>query len=193
LADLTFVKIKQPTAREICKTIELGEQAGLLLQNEALPAEFLQLLIDHELYQDAVRFLATALPKREATWWACQCGRHGLGDSPSDANIKAIELAEAWVYKPTDENRLPTMPAAAETEFKTAAGWAAIAAFWSGGNISPVPGATVEPADDLFVKAVVGAVILGAVQGKPDEVQPNYRLFLKKGIDIACGGHGRIA
>lgn len=192
MTEMNFVKIKQPTAGEICQKIELGEEAALLLQNEALPAEFLQLLLTHELYQDAVRFLATALPKREATWWACQCARHGLGDSSSAENAKAIELAEAWVYKPTDENRLPTMPAAVETEFKTAAGWAAIAVFWSGGNISPVPGATVEPAEDLFAKAVVGAVMLAAVQGKPDEVQPNYRLFLKKGIDIACGGHGRI-
>ncbi len=177
---------------EICKTVELGEEARQLLQNAVLPAEFLQQLLDNELYPDAVRFLATALPKREATWWACQCARNNLKDTPSAADVKAIELAEAWVYKPVDENRLPTMSSATETKFNTAAGWAAIAAFWSGGNISPVLNSTVEPAEDLFAKAVVGAVMLAAVQDDANKIKFNYQVLLKKGIDIACGGTGKL-
>lgn len=192
MADMNFVKIKQPTAMEICKAVELGKEARQLLQNASLPAEYLQQLFDHELYPDAIRFLATALPKREATWWACQCARSNCGETPSVSDLKAIESAEAWVYKPTDENRLPTMMAATETEFKTAAGWAAIAAFWSGGNISPVPNSTVEPAEHLFAKAVVGAVMLAAVQDDPQKIESNYQLYLKKGIDIACGGTGKL-
>ncbi len=192
MADMNFVKIKQPTAMEICKAVELGEEAKQLLQNAALPAEYLQQLLDYELYPDAIRFFAAALPKREATWWACQCARSNCGEAPSASDLKAIESAEAWVYKPTDENRLSTMGAASATEFKTAAGWAAIAAFWSGGNISPVQNSTVEPAEDLFAKAVVGAVMLAAVQDDPQNIKPNYQLFLKKGIDIACGGTGKL-
>ncbi|NOT11201.1 MAG: hypothetical protein HOP23_05115 [Methylococcaceae bacterium] len=192
MADMNFVKVKQPTAMEICKAVELGEEARQLLQTAALPSEFLQQLLEKELYLDAVRFLATALPKREATWWACQCARNNCGETPSVTDLKAIELAEAWVYKPTAENRLPTMAAATKTDFKTAAGWAAIAAFWSGGNISPVQNATVEPAEDLFPKAVSGAVILAAVQDDADKIKSNYQLLLKKGIDIACGGTGKL-
>ena len=35
----------------------------------------------HE-YTDAVRFLAHALPKREAVWWACLCVRKAAGANP---------------------------------------------------------------------------------------------------------------
>jgi len=192
MSGMNFVKIKQPTAIEIGKAVELSEEARPLLQNNALPAEYLQLLLDNELYPDAVRFLAAALPKREATWWACQCARSSCGDEPSVADLKAIELAETWVYKPSDENRCLTQHAANETSFKTAAGWAAIAAFWSGGNISPVQAATIEPAEGLFAKAIVGAIMLAAVQSDPEKIKPNYQLFLKKGIDIACGGTGKV-
>jgi len=192
MADMNFVKIKQPTAMEICKSVEMGVEARQLLQNAALPSEYLQQLLDHELYPDAIRFLAAALPKREAIWWACQCARSNCGEQPSESDKKAIELAEAWVYKPTDENRLPTMTAATETEFKTAAGWAAIAVFWSGGNISTVQNSTVEPAENLFVKAIVGSVTLAAVQDDAEKIKTNYQLCMKKGIDIACGGTGKI-
>jgi hypothetical protein len=193
-ADMHFVKIKQNLATDVAKALELGAEATLLLDPNLLPAEFLNQLLEKELYPDAVRFLASALPKREATWWACQCVRANIGEtSPTASDLKAIELAEAWVYKPTDENRQATMTAAEATEFKSAAGWAAIAAFWSGGNISPVPHSSIEPAEGLFSKAVVGAVMLAAVQDKVEKIKSNYQLYLKKGIDIACGGTGKLA
>jgi len=191
MTEMNFIKIKQPTASAVCSLVELDEEAKQLLQDDAVPAQYLQRLIEQQLYPDAVRFLAVALPKREAIWWACLCTRQTLSESPSPADLRAIELAEAWVYKPTEDNRQLTMPAAEATQFKTPAGWAAVAAFWSGGNISPAVGAIVPPAEDLTGKAVIGAVMLAAVQGGADKVKANYQLFLKKGIHIANGGDGR--
>lgn len=191
MIEMNFAKIKQPTASAICNLVELDEEARRLLEDDATPAHYLQQLIEKELYPDAVRFLAVALPKREAVWWACLCARQTLGESPFPSDVKAVELAEAWVYRPTEENRQLTMPAAEATQFKTAAGWAAVAAFWSGGNISPAAGAIVPPADDLTGKAVIGAVMLAAAQSGADQIKANYRLFLKKGIHIANGGDGR--
>ena len=191
MAEMNLIKIQQPTASAVCKHVELDEEAKSLLQDDAVPAQYLQQLIEKELYPDAARFLANALPKREATWWACLCARNALNNQPSDADLKAIELAEAWVYKPTEENRKPIMPAAETTEFKTPAGWAAVAAFWSGGNMSPVEGTVVPPPEDLTAKAVIGAVMLAAVRDGPEKVKTNYQLFLRQGIDIAGGGDGR--
>lgn len=188
---MNLSKIKLATAAVICKTVELDQEALQLLQDDTVPADYLQQLIENELFPDAVRFLSCALPKREAIWWACLCARNGLSENSSPADIAAIQLAEAWVYKPVEENRKPTLQAAEATAFKTAAGWAAMAAFWSGGNISPVEGTVVPPAEDLTGKAVIGAVMLAAVQNGPEQVKDNYRLFLKQGIDIAGGGDGR--
>ena len=193
MTEISFTKIKQPYALAICQGLEFDEQAAALLEANPTTADYLQQLITLKLYPDAVRVLAHALPKREATWWACLCARKGLTDKTPAHEIKAIELAEAWVYKPTEDHRKLTLPAADATEYKTAASWAAIAAFWSGDDISPVPQAVIPPDEKLYAKAVVGAVMLAATQGEAGKVNDNYQLFLQQGINIACGGDGRTA
>ncbi len=191
MTETTLIKIKQTNATAIAQGIEFDEQAAALLQDKPSTADYLQQLIAQKLYPDAVRFLAHALPKREATWWACLCARHRLTDKTPANEIKAIELAEAWVYKPTEDNRKLTLPAAEATAYKSAASWAAIAAFWSGDDISPVPQAIVPPDEKLYAKAVIGAVMLAATQGEASKVNDNYQLFLQQGLNIASGGDGR--
>jgi hypothetical protein len=191
MAELEFVKIKALKAREIYQPLELGDEAAELQSAELTPAAYLEKLQAAELYPDAVRFLAFALPKREATWWACLAARHTLADNAPPSQLAAIEAAEAWVYRPTEENRQATQVAAEKATMKTAAGWAATAAFWSGGSISPVAEFAVAPAEDLSGKAAAGAIMLAAAAGEPSKIQDNYQLFLKQGINIACGGDGR--
>ena len=188
---VNFIKIKQTRAKEITALFELNEQGQKLLTDDVAPADYIQSLIENEDYPDAVSFFAYALPKREATWWACLCARSCQNEQSKVADRKAIELAETWVYKPTSENCNPNFQAAEATAFKSAAGWAAMAAFWSGDNISPIEGSIVPPADDLTAKAVVGAVMLAAVQDGAEQVKEKYQLFLRQGIDIASGGDGR--
>ncbi len=188
---LNLIKIKQPKAADIAGLFELDELGHTLLTEDIVPADYIQLLIENKDYPDAIRFFAYALPKREATWWACLCARSSLNEQSHAADANAIELAEAWVYKPTAENCQQTYSAAEATGLKTAAGWAAMAAFWSGENISPVPDNIVVPTDDLTAKAVVGAVMLAAAQGEVDKIEQKYQLFLRQSIDIASGGDGR--
>ncbi|MGR9107539.1 MAG: DUF6931 family protein [Gammaproteobacteria bacterium] len=188
---MQFKKVKETHAVEVCKRVDLDDQASAILNAEQSPPEFLQLLIDHGLYPDAVRFLSQALPNREATWWACLCARDVLReDSPPDI-LAAVESAEKWVYKPTEENRGITFGLAEKATFNTPASWAAVAAFWSGGNISPYAEAIVNPSPDLNGKAVAGAVMLAAVQGEASDIEARYQKYLRQGIDIACGGNGR--
>lgn len=191
MVEMNLIKIKQLSALAICHGLEFGEQATALLQGSPATVDYLQQLLADKLYPDAVRFLAHALPKREATWWACLCARNGLNDKTPAPEIKAIELAEAWVYKPTQDNRKLTLPAAEATAYKTAASWAALSAFWSGDDISPVSQAVIPPDEKLYAKAVVGAVLLAATQGEASKINDNYRLFLQQGINIASGGDGR--
>ncbi len=191
MTELNFIKIKQPEAMLITKDLELSSDATALLTHEITPAQYIQKLIEKKLFVDAIKFLAAGLSKRESTWWACLCVRTVLTDKSSELDIKAIELAEAWVYKPTPENCQLTQPAAEATKFKTAAGWSAMAAFWSGDNISPNEGAVVSPPAGLTAKAVNGAVLLAATQVDPTKITEYQQLFLKQGIDIASGGDGR--
>jgi len=193
MSDWDFIKVKQKIAQEITDKIELSEEAVAMIKPDLTSEAFISELIDNQLFTDAVLFLSNALAKREATWWACLCARGGLKDKANQIDMNAIELAEAWVYKPTTENCAATARVAEETKFETAAGWAAMAAFWSGDNISTVAGITLAPEDDMTGKAVNAAELLAATCNEAEKVNEYHLLFLQQGINIACGGNGQLS
>ena len=59
---------------------DLDDAAKALLDDKQTPRQFLQLLGKQQLYSDAVRFLAHALPKREAIWWATPLRPRRVGE-----------------------------------------------------------------------------------------------------------------
>jgi hypothetical protein len=184
-------KVAVPKASEVCQDIELDPSALKCLDSDPAPVEFLNALLERELYPDAVRFLARALPKREATWWACICTRGLINQDARPASLAALEAAEQWVYKPTESNRRLADAAARAASFDGPASWAAMAAFWSGGSMAPENSPPVAPADNLTSKAVAGAVMLAAVLHEPEKAAEKYRYFLAQGVEIANGGNGR--
>src|SRR4051794_21799720 len=93
------------TAAEVCERFTPGEPARGLLRPGLTPRQFLELLIEKEEVPDAVGFLAHALPKREAVWWACLCARSVAGEKPAAPISAALDAAEAWVADPVEENR----------------------------------------------------------------------------------------
>ncbi len=187
-----FKNVSAPTAANVCEDIELDKPAVQLLTADITPADYLELLIKSNGYVDAAKFLARALPAREATWWACLCARTCVSNDAPEALRKSLELADKWVFKPTEENRRPTLDAAQKTDFKSPASWAAMAAFWSGGSLAPPELPAVPPAANLTGKAVAGAVMLAAVVPDPAQAPEKYQHFFALGVDIACGGKGRL-
>jgi hypothetical protein len=141
---------------------------------------------------DALRLLAHALPKREAVWWACMCARAVPDPKLPAEDAAAIEAAEAWVRRPDDPSRRAAMEAAQKTGFRSAEAWAAVAAFWSGGSMSPAGQPDVPPADHLCGVAVGGAVVLAAVRVKPERADARVARFLESARAIAAGGAGRL-
>ena len=180
-------KVTAKTAAEICKRFALGEEAKKLLREGVAPGPFLDTLMEKQQFTDAVRFLAHALPKREAVWWACQCGRAVAGANPPPPIAAALQAAEKWVADPSEENRRAAMPAAEAAEFKTPAGCAAVAAFWSGGSLAPPNVPVVPPGEYLTAHGVAGAVMLAAVQAEPEKAPEKFRKFLAQGIEVAKG------
>ncbi|KRT56432.1 DUF6931 family protein [endosymbiont of Ridgeia piscesae] len=138
-------KVQAATANEVCLSFDLDEEVTLLLQEDQTPAQFLQTLIDHAYLADAARFLAFALPKREAVWLACLAAHSVVDESTSEAEMKALTLTEQWVYKPTEECRRTLMDIAETAGLDTPAGFAAASAYWSGENIAPADLHPVPP------------------------------------------------
>ena len=164
-----------------------------MLRPELSTADFLEALIRESLLTDAVRFLAHALPRREAVWWACTCARFTLPPTAPPAVMAALQASEAWVFQPTEENRRAAMEKAEASGLDTPSAWSAVSVFWSGGSMAPPGAPPVAPADRLFATAVTSTVLLAAVQTEPHLADQKYRRFLDAGIDIAQGGSGRPA
>ncbi len=155
-----------------------------LLRPELHPLDFVALLMEKALFPDAVRFIAHALPKREAVWWAWVCARRSAGETPQPKIKSALDATEKWIAQPNDDNRRSAMAAAQKAELDTAAGCAGLAAFFSGGSLAPPDAAPVPPGEFLAAKAVSGAVIFAAIAKQPERAPEKFRSFVAQGVEV---------
>ena len=182
-----LAKVAYETAAEVCRKSTAGDQARALLQDGMNPCEFLDALIAERLHADAVVFLAHALPKREAVWWACLCAEQVLGPEPPPATASALKAARAWVIDPTEESRRAALPAAEAADLGTPAGCAALAAYFSGGSLAPPDLQAVPPGEHLTGKMVASSLSLAAVIKEPEKSSEKYASFLELGLEAAEG------
>jgi hypothetical protein len=184
-----LARVSAATASEVCNRFAPGEAARELLREEMTPRPYLDLLIAKEEFPDATRFLAHALAKREAVWWAYLCARKVAGEDPPAPIFAALRAAEAWVAEPSEENRREALPAAEAAGYGTPAGCAAAAAFWSGGSLAPPNLPAIPPAEHLSAHGAACAVMLAAVASEPEKAPEKSRAFLRLGVEIAEGAH----
>ena len=168
----------------IATIAELGEEAMALLRPDLHPLDFVALLMEKALFPDAVRFVAHALPKREAVWWGWVCARRAAGENPPPKIRAALDATERWVAQPNEDNRRSAMAAAQKAELGTAAGCAGLAAFFSGGSLAPPDAPAVPPGEFLAAKAVSGAVIFAAVAKEPEKAPERFKSFVAQGVEV---------
>lgn len=111
------------TAAIVSEKLDMEDEASQLLTEDMTVGEFIDLLTEKELHADAVRVLASALPKREAVWWSCLSVRNVCGDGLSDPDTAALEAAQEWVADPSEEHRRAAEQAAQATTFEGPASW----------------------------------------------------------------------
>jgi len=186
-------KVHQKLASEIYEHIDLEKDAEALIDASYSPAQYLEALMNDKQYYSAVIFLAHALPKREAVWWACLCSKSVITADTKKDDVDALKAAEQWVYNPNEENRRLAEKLALKTEFVSPPSWAAMGAFWSGGSVTGIDDPPVPPAPYLYAHAVAGAVNLAATIDHKSDAENTYQQFLTQGIDIANGGNGEVA
>lgn len=168
----------------ICSVAELSDAAAALLRAEPEPLAGVKLLVEKKMFPDAIRFLAHALPKREAVWWAWVCARRASGDKPPVKIAAALEATEKWIAQPNDANCWAAKAAADDAGVDSAAGCAGLAAFFSGGSLAPPDAAPVPPGEFLTAKAVSGAVIFAAVKPEPEKAPEKFKSFIAQGVEI---------
>ena len=176
------------TAAEIVTAAELGDEVLQLLNSDDVrggPRELLAVMSAKELFPQAVRFLAHALPRRECVWWAWVCARKATSAEAPAAVRAALDATERWIVQPTEDNRRAAMQHAYAADLGTPAGCAALAAFFSGGSMGPPQAPPVPPGEFMTAKAAAGGISLAAVAKEPERAAERFREFLGLGLEVA--------
>jgi hypothetical protein len=181
-------RVRADKAVEICQGLRLTEAATKLLQPEHTPAEFLTVLQTERQFTTAVEFLAFALPRRDAVWWACLClGKVG-GTALSEAEATALNAAVRWVLEPNETRRQAAQTPGLKAGMAQPGGAVAMAAFWSGGSMMPPDSPTkVAPPPNMLPQMVSSSILRAALLVEPSRRTHCYRDFLALGIGIANG------
>jgi hypothetical protein len=173
-------------AVDVAKIVPLSEPAAKLLTPQLTPRQFFDIIAANPaLADDAIRFLAAALPKREAVWWGVLCVKDAI-PKPNPEAAKALAAAEAWVKEQSEANRRAAENAANAAGYGTPAGCIAAGAFWSGGSLSAPHLPPVPPKDELTGTAVAGAILLASIVAAAGP-EPAKAKFLSLGADVASG------
>ena len=169
---------------QIAAEAELEPPAEALRRSTYGPREYLEALIEAELLNDALKFLAYLLPRREGVWWGWLCARKVLGEAPLADDLHALEAAERWISEPTDAHRRAALEAANAATLESPAGCVALAAFLSGGSLAPAGMDEVSPPRYASAKAVYGALVFAAVKDQPEKAPDRAREFLGYGFEL---------
>jgi hypothetical protein len=172
----------------LCTLAEVSEDAAALLATT--PAEppqraFVASLVERELFADAIAFLAHALPRREAVWWAWVCARKASGPTPPPNIQAALDATERWIVQPTEDHRRQAIAFGEQADFGTPAGCAALSAFFSGGSLSPADAPPVPPGEFMTAKAVAGSVTMAAVVTEPEKAPEKFREYVRLALEVA--------
>ena len=181
-SSLETVRARVPLPAEAAQAI--GDSADVAAAGERLEAAGFLL--------EATRFVAHALPKREAVWWACMCATHTAPADLPEIDRRSREAAEDWVRQQGDKPRRAAWALAESSGFGTPEAWCAVAAFWCGDSMAPEGQPAVPPAPHLPATAVAGVVALASVRGDGARQPARLRRFLESGRNIAAGGPGRL-
>ncbi|MFV0360823.1 DUF6931 family protein [Tropicimonas sp.] len=142
-------------------------------------------------FVDMLRLLSVALPPRERTWWACLAGRDLLGPQ-IDPLPRALAMAEAWVFRPSEETRAAAQAAAEAADSDDDTAMCATIAVMSEGSLGTGAMQGYEAPPGAAANMAFGINIM-ALDALGEDIEASADLLIDRALDIARGGNGRIA
>jgi hypothetical protein len=173
------------TVPAICDAAELSDEARDILAPDVPGRTFVEKLVETEQYSDAIAFLAHALPRREAVWWAWLCARAAAGDKAPASVVVSLEATKTWIAEPTDPHRRAALDAAEVAGIGTPAGCAGLAAFLCGDTLGPAEAPPAPPGEYAAAKAIGGSINLAAVSDVKLDIGARYAEFVRQGLELA--------
>jgi len=177
-------------ARKACDVIdadELSAGSRAILNREDSPRTLIHKLVKAKQWADAVAVMAHCLPRREAIWWACVCSRK----AGTEDDVKALEAAEQWVFKPSNERRVQAFREAQNSTAASPGALVALAVASSDSRLAMDKDLEIVMDVSTFPQIVAAAILVaeGAAAKKESGL---FSLFIAMGENIAQGGNGRV-
>lgn len=170
----------EPVA-ELLSRVRLEDDAKPVAATGKTASGVIEALASKGLVTEAMKVLAAALPPQAAVLWAVRCVRE-TGDL-SKGDVAALTAAERWAAESNEQNRRAAQSAAETLEYGTAASWAAVSAFWSGGSMAPPNVPAVPPPPYLMPQALIGALSLAAIAQGGEKAEEMQKRFLAFGLE----------
>ncbi|MCU9849879.1 hypothetical protein OEZ60_17915 [Defluviimonas sp. WL0024] len=185
-----MVKVAKEPAAKILAGTNTRLQTPLEAPASALPEVVLAELDRKGALVDLLRLMSVLLPPRERVWWACLAARDVVGAAPA-GNTPSLLAAEAWVRKPSQDNREAARVAIDHALIHDDTVHCATAALFADGTLGP--GSLAQhpaPAGASEVSAFAMNVV--ALGEHSDRFQEYGQLLVERAVDIARGGNGRV-
>jgi hypothetical protein len=184
-----LVKLPQQPARRILATAGVKIESKLESPASASVEVVLLELASKKAYTDMFMLLACALPPRERVWWACLAARDVV--DPTEKPPLALSTSEAWVFKPTEENRIAAQKSIEVAEPMDETVHVATAVVFFDGTLGP--GELAEHAcPPGGAELSVFAMNVIAYCRDPDQMDLMADVLVDRALDIARGGSGNI-
>lgn len=159
---MSWSKVKWTEAAQVA--VLLDDEADLGEDGRTKPKVYFEKLREGGQLNEATFFLGQALPRFETVAWAARTVRD-LRETPlkPGPDADALKATLLWVQDPSDTRRRAAFDAANRIKGASAERLVALAAFFSGGSITPADVAPVPAPKEAAGRFSAGAVLLAAV------------------------------
>jgi hypothetical protein len=190
--------IRPATAAEVVDRFDVSDAARLLLREAHTPPQYFALLTKAKQFDDALRFAAEYMSPREAIWWGSLCywqvlrqsaslGEESTAEAAPASELRVLRIVVEWVKQPDEPHRREAELAMYSAKATSIASNLALAAFYSGGNISLADQPEVAAPPSQTSRSVVAAVSMAARQVPPQLHEACLFHFLKLASEVSCG------
>src|SRR5262249_14200707 len=101
------------------------------------------------------------------------------------AESSALDLAEAWVHDPEDEQRRAALDYATQADTRAPATWMALAAGWSGGSTVPAHLGIAPAAPDQTARALRTGLMIAMSRVPNADMDKVMNVCLEDGMKLA--------
>lgn len=185
-------KIVAQKAKDVIGNVELTDESLALLTDEIRPEAFVRALESEGQLMDAIKTLAYSLPRREAVWWACKCVPDMQDVVSAKSELEALDIAEKWVYEPTDDRRTAAFKSAQESSTSSGGFMCAMAVAFSEATLQVSAEQEMDVDTAAFPGMIFAAIIMAAAEGDGTQMDQRSAKYLKIGEEIAQGGSGKL-